>query len=79
MGSFYDDFRKRLFAADHMPDIVSRMNAEDNIDIGQTQIGIQNQHPMTQACQRHSEISHDIGFSHPAFSAGDGNDPGGAA
>ena len=60
---------RSLSPAQHMPDIVEGVHAIDDIDIGQPQVGVQNQDLVAHIGHGYGEISHHVGFADTAFTA----------
>jgi len=57
-----------------MVQIEGRVDAQNHVDIGEPDIRVQNQCFLSPLHQQTGKIGGDVGFSHPSFAAGDGDD-----
>ena len=53
---------------------VERIEAEQDVDVAQPEIGVQHQHSQAAFRQGVGEVGDDIGLAHPALSGGDRED-----
>ena len=54
-----------------MADIIGRMDTKNDIDIRQSEIGIEYDNPFAQSHEGHGKIPDNIGLTHASLTAGD--------
>ena len=55
---------------------MARSQPENDIDVGQAEIGIKDEDAFAHAGEQHRQVGNDGCFADTAFAAGDGEDPG---
>ena len=68
---------RSMFAGEEVVEIMARRQPEDDIDVGQAEIGVKDEDAFAHAGEQHRQVGHDRCFADTALAAGDGKDPGG--
>ncbi|KAG1535581.1 hypothetical protein G6F50_015270 [Rhizopus delemar] len=71
--AFDDDVFQRAAAGDQVGQREGGVQPQDHVDVGQAEVGVQQQRALAHAGQRHGQVGRDVGLAHAALAAGDGN------
>ncbi len=75
-GAFYDDIGHGFEPQDHMGKVVLGGEPQQHIQISQAEIRIHDEHLPPLPAHAVAQVGHDVGLSHPSFSACYGNHEG---